>query len=62
MLFQQLNKDQGVLWVVIDNLRYDQYRILEPLINNFYKKEEEHSYFQFYQLQLNMQEMQFFLD
>ena len=41
----ELNKNQGVLWVVIDNLRYDQYRILEPLINNHYKKEEEHSYF-----------------
>ena len=40
-----LSKDQGVLWVVIDNLRYDQYRVLEPFINNYYKKEEEHSYF-----------------
>ncbi len=39
-----LSKEQGVLWVVIDNLRYDQYRILEPLINNHYKKEEEFSY------------------
>ena len=40
-----LSKDQGVLWVVIDNLRYDQYRILEPLINNYYKKDQEYSYF-----------------
>lgn len=40
-----LSKDQGVLWVVIDNLRYDQYRVLEPFINNYYKKEEEHSYY-----------------
>ncbi|CAL2107575.1 Chemotaxis protein CheY [Tenacibaculum sp. 190524A02b] len=40
-----LNKNQGVLWVVIDNLRYDQYRVLEPIINNYYKKEEEHSYY-----------------
>lgn len=40
-----LSKDQGVLWVVIDNLRYDQYRILEPLINTHYKKEEEFSYY-----------------
>lgn len=39
------NNENGVLWVVIDNLRYDQYRILEPLLNNHYKKEEEHSYF-----------------
>ena len=40
-----VSKDQGVLWVVIDNLRYDQYKIIEPLINDFYKKEIEHTYF-----------------
>ena len=40
-----LSGDQGVLWIVIDNLRYDQYRMLEPLINNYYKKEEEYSYY-----------------
>ena len=40
-----LSKDQGLLWIVIDNLRYDQYRVLEPLINNHYKKDEEFSYF-----------------
>ncbi len=40
-----LSKDQGVLLVVIDNLRYDQYRVLEPFLNNYYKKEEEHSYY-----------------
>jgi len=41
----ELNKDQGVLWIVIDNLRYDQFRVLEPFINQHYKKEEEYSYF-----------------
>ncbi|MDG2274678.1 MAG: PglZ domain-containing protein, partial [Flavobacteriaceae bacterium] len=40
-----LSKQNGVLWVVIDNLRYDQYRMLEPFINNYYKKEEEYSYY-----------------
>ncbi len=40
-----LDKNQGTLLVVIDNLRYDQYRVIEPLINNFYKKETEHSYY-----------------
>ncbi|CAM1362543.1 Response regulator receiver domain-containing protein [Tenacibaculum sediminilitoris] len=40
-----LSKDQGVLWVIIDNLRYDQYRVLEPFINNYFKKEEEFSYY-----------------
>ena len=40
-----LDTKNGTLWVVIDNLRYDQYRVIEPLINNHYKKDEEHSYF-----------------
>ncbi len=40
----QLNHKNGVLWVVIDNLRYDQYRVIEPFINNHYKKEEESSF------------------
>ena len=40
-----LESRNGVLWIVIDNLRYDQYRMLEPFINNHYKKEEEHSYY-----------------
>ncbi|MBT3741100.1 MAG: bifunctional response regulator/alkaline phosphatase family protein, partial [Polaribacter sp.] len=41
----ELSKEKGVLWIIIDNLRYDQYRILEPLINSYYKKEQEYSYF-----------------
>ncbi|HAO14735.1 MAG TPA: two-component system response regulator [Tenacibaculum sp.] len=40
-----LSKDKGLLWIVIDNLRFDQYRVLEPLINKYFKKEEENSYF-----------------
>lgn len=41
----ELSKEQGTLLVVIDNLRYDQLRVLEPIINNYYKKEEEVSFF-----------------
>jgi CheY-like chemotaxis protein len=44
-VFPHLSKDQGTLLVVIDNLRLDQFRILEPFLNNHYKKVEEHSYF-----------------
>ncbi|CAI8343480.1 MAG: Transcriptional regulatory protein SrrA [Flavobacterium sp. SCGC AAA160-P02] len=40
-----LDYNNGVLWIVIDNLRYDQYRMIEPLINNHFKKEEEYSYY-----------------
>lgn len=45
LIVPNLSKDQGLLVLVIDNLRYDQFRALEPYINNFYKKETEHSYF-----------------
>ena len=44
-VFPEVKKNNGVLLVVIDNLRLDQFRILEPYINNHYKKEKEHSYF-----------------
>jgi CheY-like chemotaxis protein len=37
----QLSKEQPTLLVVIDNLRYDQYKVFEPIINNYYKKESE---------------------
>ena len=44
-ILPNIHKEQSILWVVIDNLRYDQYRTLEPLINAFYKKEEEYTYY-----------------
>ncbi len=44
-ILPNINKKQGLLWIVIDNLRYDQYRVLEPFLNAYYKKEEEHSYY-----------------
>ena len=31
--------------VVIDNLRYDQWKVFEPIINNYYKKESELPYY-----------------
>jgi len=40
-----LNKEQPVLMVVIDNLRYDQWKSFERTINNYYKKEIEIPYY-----------------
>ncbi len=37
----QINKNKGTLLIVIDNLRYDQLRVIEPIINTYYKKEKE---------------------
>lgn len=40
----ELSNDQPTLFIVIDNLRYDQWKAFEPIINNYYKKEQEGSY------------------
>lgn len=45
LVFKHVNKENGTLLVVIDNLRFDQFRVLEPFINAYFKKQEEHSYF-----------------
>ncbi|WP_353777608.1 PglZ domain-containing protein [Winogradskyella sp. 3972H.M.0a.05] len=37
----ELSSDQPTLLVVIDNLRYDQWRAFEPVVNNYYKKSSE---------------------
>jgi DNA-binding response OmpR family regulator len=38
-------KDKPMVFIVIDNLRYDQWKAFESLINNHYKLEKEVSYF-----------------
>ena len=38
-------KDKPVLFVVIDNLRYDQWKAMESTINNYYKLEKEVPYY-----------------
>ena len=45
VVFPEVEKSNGTLVVVIDNLRYDQFKVLEKTINNYYKKEDEQVYF-----------------
>lgn len=40
-----ISNAQPTLFVVIDNLRYDQWKVLEPIITNHYKVETESAYF-----------------
>jgi CheY-like chemotaxis protein len=40
-----VKKEQPVLFVVIDNLRYDQWKSFEGVVNNHYKLEKETPYF-----------------
>ena len=44
-ILPELSKDQPTLLVVVDNLRYDQWKSFEPTIENHYKKKEDHPYF-----------------
>lgn len=40
-----LKKDKPVLFIVIDNLRYDQWKAFESVVGNYYKLEKEVPYF-----------------
>ncbi|MBR9913770.1 MAG: PglZ domain-containing protein [Algicola sp.] len=41
----ELSDDQPTLLVVIDNLRYDQWKAFEPIVNNYYKKASEEPFY-----------------
>ncbi len=41
----ELNKIQPTLLIVIDNLRYDQWKAFEPIVNNYYKKTSEDAFY-----------------
>ena len=41
----ELSDKQPTLMVVIDNLRYDQWKAFEPIVNNYYKKASELPFF-----------------
>jgi len=41
----ELSNKQPTFLVVIDNLRYDQWRAFEPTVNNYYKKASESSFY-----------------
>ena len=43
-ILPQLKKEEPTLLIVIDNLRYDQWKAFEPIIGNHYKKDREETY------------------
>ncbi len=50
MLFKEkiapeISKEQPTVLIVIDNLRYDQWKVFEPVISNYYKKVKEDAFF-----------------
>jgi CheY-like chemotaxis protein len=40
-----VKKDGPVVWVVVDNLRLDQWKAIEPMLNVFYRIKEEECFF-----------------
>ncbi|MFD0762165.1 PglZ domain-containing protein [Lutibacter aestuarii] len=44
IILPEVTTSKGTLLVVIDNLRYDQFKIIEQTINKYYKKKEEIPY------------------
>ena len=45
VIVPQIDKENGTLLIVIDNLRLDQLRVLEPIINDYYKMVDETTFF-----------------
>ena len=41
----ELKDKQPTLFIVIDNLRYDQWKAFEPIVNNYYKKVSESAFY-----------------
>jgi CheY-like chemotaxis protein len=39
------NSTEPVFFVLIDNLRYDQWKVIQPIINEYFKVEDEESYY-----------------
>lgn len=44
-LIPVLDKEESVFLVVIDNLRYDQWKVIQPVINELFRTEQEDIYF-----------------
>ena len=44
-ILPEIASDQPTLLVVVDNLRYDQWKAMEPIVGNYYKKNTESSFY-----------------
>lgn len=44
-VFPQVTKDSPLFFIVIDNLRYDQWKVIQPIIEEYFIIEEEASYY-----------------
>lgn len=44
-LIPELDKNQSIFFLLIDNLRYDQWKVIQPLISDLYKTDTEELYY-----------------
>ncbi|MBN1339092.1 MAG: PglZ domain-containing protein [Bacteroidales bacterium] len=44
-LFPLLNRDKQIFFILIDNLRYDQWKIIQPILENRFRVERDDIYF-----------------
>lgn len=44
-VFPKLKEKKSLFFVIIDNLRFDQWKIIEPIMSEFFNVEEEDSYY-----------------
>ena len=44
-VFPKLKEDQPTIMLLLDNLRYDQWKILEPIFAEYFRIEEEDFFF-----------------
>lgn len=44
-VFPLLKPDKPLFFILVDNLRFDQWKVLEPMISEMFKVDEEESYF-----------------
>ncbi len=44
-VFPELNKSEKVFFILIDNLRYDQWKAIQPLVENYFRVEKDEIYY-----------------
>lgn len=44
-VFPEVNKDRPTFMIVIDNLRYDQWKVIEPIVMDYFMVEAEETYY-----------------
>lgn len=45
IVFPDLNSDKPTIFILLDNLRYDQWKMIEPIVSEYYRVEEEDCFY-----------------